>query len=242
MNWHKQPLAALDTETTGTDPYTARVVQLAVVTVDPDGLAVDKYVTLVDPECAIPPEATAVHGLTDDCVRHAPNMQEVLIKLRMALDTLGRTPLVIFNAVFDWPLLLAEFKRHNIPPPLTPDIIDPLVIDRQMDKFRTGRRTLTDMARHYGITVTNAHDALADCLAATAIARALFTRYPALAIEPAALMHAQRRWHLQWAADMNRFWVHTRRRNRAAMYWPAMQNMPQPPTDAKLPDERGTAS
>lgn len=61
-------LVFLDAETTGVDPQVDRIVQLGVLAIDPDG-ACRPWRTLVDPGRPIPPETTAVHGITDERVR-----------------------------------------------------------------------------------------------------------------------------------------------------------------------------
>jgi exodeoxyribonuclease X len=71
-------LVVLDTETTGLDPKTCGVVELAAVAVDYDPVTrtfaeVGEFETLVDPGHPIPPEASAVHHLVDADVRGAPD-------------------------------------------------------------------------------------------------------------------------------------------------------------------------
>ncbi len=61
------------------------------------------------------------------------------------------------------------------------DVIDPLVLDKALDRYRRGSRKLADVCAHYGITLDNAHDASADTLAAIALARALARAYPQIA-------------------------------------------------------------
>ena len=63
MGWHEGPLAGFDTETTGTDPETARIVTAAVIVHGPE--PVDAR-WLVNPGIDIPAEATAVHGISTE--------------------------------------------------------------------------------------------------------------------------------------------------------------------------------
>jgi hypothetical protein len=93
----------LDTETTGLkDSY---AVQLAVITVTGTVL----MDTLLNPQMAIPAEATAIHGITDEMVADAPLFADVLEDLADALH--GRR-VVIYNASFDTGVLLRELDRH----------------------------------------------------------------------------------------------------------------------------------
>ena len=67
-----RPLACFDLETTGTDIGEDRIVQIAVIRVEPDG-AEQSFVSLVNPGRSIPAAASAVHGIQDDDVREAPS-------------------------------------------------------------------------------------------------------------------------------------------------------------------------
>src|SRR5690242_18269037 len=97
-----RPLVALDLESTGTDPATDRVIELALLTLVPDRPA-DLYRLRLNPGVNIPPAATAVHGITDADVRDAPTFAIVapdLIRRLTGCDLAG------FGIVgFDLPLL-----------------------------------------------------------------------------------------------------------------------------------------
>ena len=60
-----RPLFVLDTETTGTDPRTDRIVELGFQRWTAEGVT-KEYRTLVNPGVSIPASATKVHGITDD--------------------------------------------------------------------------------------------------------------------------------------------------------------------------------
>src|SRR3972149_5984466 len=66
--WSELNIACIDFETTGPDPKTCEPVELAVVRFE-GGEVVSRYSTLIEPDAAIPPEATAIHGITDEMVR-----------------------------------------------------------------------------------------------------------------------------------------------------------------------------
>ena len=66
-----RPFAVLDLETTGTAPEMDRIIKKAILLVYPDGKGI-KYCRRVNPEIAIPPEATNVHGIRDEDVRGKP--------------------------------------------------------------------------------------------------------------------------------------------------------------------------
>ena len=104
----QRPLVFFDLETTGIDPARDKIVELAMVRVEPDG--VRRALSLrIHPGRPIPREATAIHGIGDDDVRDAPQFcaiaQEVVALLAGA-DLAG------FNVRrFDVPLLERELKE-----------------------------------------------------------------------------------------------------------------------------------
>jgi DNA polymerase III subunit epsilon len=107
-----RPIAFIDLETTGFSPVSARIVEIGVLKIMPDGRKHQYYATL-DPQLGIPPEATNVHGITNDKVSGKPNFKEVaprLAKLLTECDFAG------FNIIsFDLPFLHEEFRRAGVP-------------------------------------------------------------------------------------------------------------------------------
>jgi DNA polymerase-3 subunit epsilon len=73
----RERFIALDLETTGLDSRRDAIVSLAAIPFV-GGVPSGGYVTLVDPARAIPPQSTAVHGITDASVRGAPRLAHVL--------------------------------------------------------------------------------------------------------------------------------------------------------------------
>lgn len=67
----QRPLVFFDLETTGVDIATARIVQIALHRMEPDGSSME-YEQLVNPGIPIPPGATQVHGIRDADVATAP--------------------------------------------------------------------------------------------------------------------------------------------------------------------------
>jgi DNA polymerase-3 subunit epsilon len=211
--WTTGPFAVLDLETTGVDPTTARIVELALLVDDGAGGVRDLYAGLVDPgpEVEIPPGAAAVHGITRERLdaEQAPPAAEVLPAVHVHLHTILAEgwPLVIYNATYDWPLLAAELRRLT-PPLELPELVllDPLVLDRHVDRFRKGKRTLETACQVYGIPLADAHHARADAIASAAVARALVQRYPELAAHDLAdLTELQVRAHATWRDGFNAY-------------------------------------
>ena len=204
--WYEDTIAALDLETTGLDPLSARIVQAALVLVEPGGaIGAESWTGIVDPGIDIPAGASAIHGITTEIAR-ARGVPPADALGRLA-ELLGRIaeralPLVIYNAPYDWPLLIAEAGRHDVTLPAVL-IVDPLVCDRAMER-RRGSRKLQDVARHYDYALTDAHDAEADAVAAVAIARAIAARYSDVGEHtPAQLQPLQADWYAEWARSFS---------------------------------------
>jgi len=110
-----RPLSFFDLETTGVD-NTARIVQIAIRTQQPDG-SWQEFESLVNPEIPIPPGSTQVHGITDQDVTDAPTLEAIADRILAELtgDLCG------FNALkFDIPILARELERIVAPAHLHP--------------------------------------------------------------------------------------------------------------------------
>ncbi len=227
-HWTEGPLIAFDTETTGTDPQTARILQAAVITSDPSGtIREPDYVKLINPGVAIPDEASAVHGITAEKLAGAsPSADAIpfLLGLIQGRATLRRFPLVIYNVPYDWRLLMAECARvpgFGYQDQLWPWFLDPLVIDRALDKYRKGSRKLEAVAAHYGVELNGAHDAGSDAWAAVGIMRALIQIYPVFRennLEDLQGMQAE--WYAAWRDGINAFWERSGKQDRVTGSWP----------------------
>jgi DNA polymerase-3 subunit epsilon len=179
--WWRRPLWVLDFETTGPDPMEALPVEVGLYLVDVAGAVLRAVEGLVDPGCPIPVEASAVHGIYDhdiaqgDCMSRQSCCLRIAqeIQVRRQLDDGEQTPLVIFNATYDWCLLVREAERHGVVIPRGQPIVDPLLLDRVLDKWRSGQRTLAAVCERWGVALGHAHAARDDCLAAVAVARAI---------------------------------------------------------------------
>ncbi len=207
-HWFEHTLLALDLETTGLDPLEDRIVQAAVALVAADGSVCDtSWDGIVDPGVPIPVRASDIHGITTDRARREgiPPVEALRHIARLVDDAeAGGIPLVIYNAPFDWPFVLAEAQRHGVRL-AKPEIIDPLVIDRAVDRYRRGSRRLEAVAAHYDHDLGQTHDARADAIAAAAIARAVGTQYPDVGgVTPRALQPLQATWHAAHADSLSR--------------------------------------
>lgn len=169
--------ASLDCETTGTDPATARIVEVAVVRVNADGSASTRR-WRINPGVPIPPEATAVHGLTDASVAGCPRFADVATEVFMALN---KRVIVGHNVrAYDLPLLAAEFARAGLNWLLADaQVIDTLVLDRARTRHDLG----AVVRRWCGREHAEAHGAEADAAAALDVLRAMLAAQPATVAE-----------------------------------------------------------
>lgn len=232
-HWTDSPFVAFDTETTGTDPQTARIIEAALVTDDPDGiLKEDARVLYINPGIPIPPEASAIHGITEQVLieKNAGGPQSSITFIFWSINsraTRREYPLVIFNASYDWPLLMAECARipgFSYEDQAWPHFLDPLVIDRALDRYRKGSRKLEDVARFYKVALDGAHGAQADATATLGVMRAIIKAYPELKKHSLAEMQTlQARWYLEWRDHMNSYWTSIGKADRITGEWPQRQ-------------------
>ncbi|MEV7413822.1 3'-5' exonuclease [Streptomyces sp. NPDC089919] len=215
MAWHGGTLAGFDLETTGTDPGRSRIVTAAVVEVS-GGVVTDRRGWLADPGVPIPEGASAIHGIsTERAVAEGRPAAEVADEVAEALVGLWRRGAVVvaYNAAFDLTLLAAELERYGLPSLAdrlggaeTGPVADPLTIDRAVDRYRRGKRTLEAVCEVYGVVLDGAHDASADALAAVEVARAIAARHPRVAaLAPEHLHERQIGWYATWAADFQAY-------------------------------------
>ncbi len=170
----ERPLAVIDLETTGTDPKTDRIVEISVLKIYPDGRREHKTRRL-NPGMPIPPEAAAIHGITDADVAGEPRFRDVAAGLLAFLDG---ADLCGYNLKrFDLRLLYAEFARAGLALNLERRaIIDPFEIFQAFE-----RRDLTAALRFYcGRDHDGAHGAAADVLATVEVLDAMVAHYEEL--------------------------------------------------------------
>ncbi|AKE91671.1 MULTISPECIES: 3'-5' exonuclease [Rhodococcus] len=195
-HWPDRPICAFDLETTDRDPRIARIVTASVVVLDGDTVASRTW--LLDPGIEIPEETSAIHGVTTERAR-AEGLEYTAgyAQIREALcEAWVRDHIVVaFNASYDLTVIDAEGRRLGLPGLATGLVFDPYVVDREMDRGREGGRTLQAVCAAYGVTLTAAHQAEADALAAGQLARALCTRFPQLA--DLDIMTDQAAWHAE---------------------------------------------
>ena len=166
-----RPLAVFDIEATGATPRADRIVELAIVRIMPNG-ARDSHLWRVNPGMPIPPEATAIHGITDADVAASPTFRTLAPAV---LEAFANCDLAGYNVGrFDIPMLVEEFARVG----LTFDLEGRRIVDPQRIFHRREPRDLSAALAFYcGELHLDAHGAEADVLATIRVLEGELERY-----------------------------------------------------------------
>jgi len=223
------PVAGYDCETTGTDVRHDRIVSAALVRRAADGGSTTST-WLIDPGVPVPAAAVAVHGLSTKHLRaHGAQPAQALDQIAASLASClaAGVPILIYNAPFDLRILDAELARHHLPSladrlgASVKPVVDPLVIDRAVDRYRTGGRKLQDLIGQYRVKPSGQlHDATDDVINAIAVFDAIMGVYPSVPRDAMALHDWQVRQHREWAVDFNQWLKSKGRAPTADPAWP----------------------
>ena len=206
--WLDPGFIAFDTETTGTNPESDRIVTAAAVHFR-DGQPVESRSWLLRIDIPIPPRATEVHGITDDMSQSQGIDQADALAEIHAFLTANNLPLVAFNSSFDIAMLNMNMKRLNLPAftePNSPPIICPYVLDKQFNKYVRGKnqRRLMPTIERYGLTFDEAnwHGAEADATITGQLLLAELNAYEQLhELSPQELSEQVDLWRAQQDAE-----------------------------------------
>ena len=145
-----------DTETTGANPATAKIVELGYVVTDANLNILNSWRTLVDPEMPIPADASGVHHITDEDVYDAPTVEQISEACLAPLQRPG-VILVAHNAPFDLQVAAGLLGRDY----------------KSIDTLQLAKRYIPDAPNHKlgtlmyycGLTQRkNTHSAIEDCM------------------------------------------------------------------------------
>jgi len=202
-----QTIAFLDTETTGTDSKTDRIIEVGIV-IAKGGSIVSRHSWLINPGMPIPAGSTEVHGIKDEDVAEKPSFAEVGEAI---LDALRDAIPAAYNASFDRGFLLNELERNGVqvsdpPPAVRRGVVwlDPLVFARELYKGKGVSRALGAVADRLGVALDRAHRATDDAEAALMVLYKMAddSRIPQ---GYAAFVQEQRRLERQ-QEEARRFW------------------------------------
>ena len=204
--WNQGLFCGFDLETTGLDSDTDHIVQIGISMSlgSPlgDGFSAPlpsmSYDRIVDP--GVPILNSDIHGITDDVVaaRGTPEADAVneLVWVLRAMQDSG-TPVVAYNAAFDFTFARSLAARHKITWNLYDlKIIDPMVIDKEVDKYRRGSRRMGDVAKYYGLDVETdqLHSAMYDASLAVQLTRTMGSKYSGTGLGASDFTRVQERW------------------------------------------------
>ena len=169
-----KPICFFDLETTGINVSRDRIVEIAILKVYPSGEK-ESRTWLVNPEMPIPPETTAIHGITNEDVKDKPTFKELapqVVQMIEGSDVAG------FNSNrFDIPLLAEELLRVG----QDLDLKKCRPIDVQVIFHKMEPRNLSAAYKFYcDKDLINAHSAEADTLATYEILKAQIAKYEEL--------------------------------------------------------------
>jgi DNA polymerase-3 subunit epsilon len=205
-SWTRKPLIGFDCETSGLDVDFDRIVTGSVVRW---GGGMPTVARTWDSDLGgaeISADATAIHGISTEQARAAGRpAAEVVAEITEALSQYAAEgwPIVVMNAPFDLTMLERECDRYGVRSlwNATPVILDPRVLDKQLDRFRSGKRTLVDLCHHYRVKLEGgAHNSEVDAKAACGVTWKIGQRYPRIAREDLGELHEMQ---AAWAKDLH---------------------------------------
>jgi len=151
---------AIDFETANDRYDSACAIGIAFVA---DGEVAETFYSLINPGCAISPENTAIHGITDVDVKDAPTLEDIWPDI---VSFLGRCVVLAHNAIFDMSVL-----KKSLPEYMTEGIdfkyVDTISLCRD---FVPGQKNLAHCAECLGVPLEHHHNALDDAVACAKIA------------------------------------------------------------------------
>jgi len=165
------PLVFFDLETTGINIVSDRIVEISYLKVMPNGDE-DSKTRRINPEMPIPPEATAIHGISDEDVKDAPTFKSIAKSLAAQIEGCD---LAGYNSNrFDIPLLAEEFLRAEV----DIDLMKRKFVDVQTIFHKKEQRTLSAAYKFYcQKDLENAHSAEADTKATYEILKSQLDHY-----------------------------------------------------------------
>jgi DNA polymerase-3 subunit epsilon len=150
----------LDTETTGLEPAEGhRIVEIGAVELVNHVATGRTFHAYINPERPMPPEAEAIHGLSDAFLADKPVFAAIADAFAAFI---ADAPLVIHNAAFDMRFINSEFEKVNLPKlPMTRSV-DTVAMARK--RFPGAQANLDALCRRFGIdnSQREKHGALLD--------------------------------------------------------------------------------
>ena len=158
---------AFDLETTGLSHKTDEITEIGAA-IYRDGEIVDQFQTFVNPGRPLTQQIIDLTGITDDMLRDAPSIEEVLPKF---LEFCGGRPLAAHNADFDVSFILAACRRLGIS--YEPTYLDTLILAQNLLP-ELGKYKLNIVAEALNLPEFNHHRAVDDGMTVAHMLRHFF--------------------------------------------------------------------
>jgi DNA polymerase-3 subunit epsilon len=244
-------VAIFDTETSGVDPESDRIVSAFFGILSEDGNLEEAHDYLIAPDgWEIPQGAIDVHGITNEYAReNGDDEYKVLRKIYVDIVTRcvdERIPLCGHNLVYDLTIFDRCIQRFepgtngaSVQEILDQGLIvlDSLVIDKRVDRYRKGKRTLITAAEVYGVELSEeeAHGARADAIASGRIIQYFFRHMPEEIPGPKRAMALQKAWKAEQAASLQEYFrTQAPEPNPAAYVDPNWPLIPRPTEEGEF--------
>ena len=147
---------AFDIETTGLDPMYDEIIEIGAIKIE-NGKEIETFNTLIKPEYEIDEFITELTGITNEMLKNAPPIDEVLPKFMTFIkDSIILGHNVNFDINFIYDNLINEDMY-----PITNDFVDTLRLSRRLLPELKHHR-LSDLANYYKIDNTGSHRSLKD--------------------------------------------------------------------------------
>ena len=145
---------AIDVETTGLSPVYNELIEISAIKYE-KAKKKDTFSTLIKPKKEISDTITNITGITNEMVKNAPNIEQVMPKL---IDFIGEYPIVAHNANFDY-----SFLQNNSQKSFSKNkVIDTVAISRKMLPSLPNHK-LNTVSKYIGIEEDGFHRAEFDC-------------------------------------------------------------------------------
>jgi len=205
-------IVVFDLETTGVDVHEDRIVTSFMGRVSPNGELTWPKSWLVNPGIPIPEGASAVHGVYDKDVVKAAKPEEAIRDIIGVIEWCNQfnVPVAGFNLAYDLTLLYYEAVRYGFTPVIPDMVIDGYIIDKRIDPYRKGKRTLVAQAATYGIEFDGAaHDAEADAVVSGKLIYRLLEDPYIKTLRLDKLHELQKSWAKEQAAGLQAYFRRT---------------------------------
>lgn len=168
---YQKHFIVFDFETTGTDPLNCEIVEIGAIKVDGDEI-IDTFQSFIKPFNPIPAEAAKVNNITNEMVKDAPSAENVIPSF---IDFIGDSKLIGYNIMNFDHIILRRYAKAICNKTLPNTVTDVYQLCRKSIKIP--KYTLSDVARYFDVSISNAHRAIGDCETTLKCFRALQQMY-----------------------------------------------------------------